>query len=136
MPLLMIAMVTPAAVPPLPFDVPETFHAICMQEGGGKIDCDAVGKAGEVGPAQILRCYLADANAQLTSEGRPGLSIGDMKNYDKAREAFAAYCRKYHAASAEQAARLHHRGPSKQRQADKHGTAYWAGVQKYLEAQQ
>ena len=113
---------------------PDLFLAICLWEGRGKVDCEAVGDKDTpfpaIGPAQIRQPYLEDANKQLEREGHPIYTLEEMKDYDKAKVVFDAYMRRYFVTGLEDRARCHNGGPMGCRKACTR--KYWTGVRSYL----
>jgi len=108
----------------------EDFRAICLWENRGVIRDSTNEKEGAVGPAQIRKCYLQDANEWLVSHELQTYSIDDMHDYNKSFAVFCAYMSRYGAKTTEERARIHNGGPNgcKIKATD----AYWVGVQSYI----
>ena len=106
----------------------DLFKAICLWEGRGKIDLDAINKSEDAhGPAQIRPGYLKDSNEYL----KTSYTLEDCHDYAIAFQVTKGYWARYGAKTPEQKARMHNGGLyGHQRKAT---LKYWAGVKSYLE---
>ena len=106
------------------------FRAICLWEGRGKIDLDAYNKKEDaIGPAQIRKGYLQDANEWLKSHGQRTYIHEEMYDYDSSFAVFCAYQARYDNKTTEERSRGHN-GNFASKKATQ---AYWEGVQTYIE---
>ena len=106
------------------------FRAICLWEGRGKIDLDAYNKKEDaIGPAQIRKGYLQDANEWLKSHGQRTYTHEEMYDYDSSFAVFCAYQARYDNKTTEERSRGHN-GNFASKKATQ---AYWEGVQTYIE---
>ena len=105
-----------------------------VESGGQNIEIGAVGAAGERGPYQITFEYWLDGTentAWATREAFNRLATDPFAcEYVMSRVWW-----RYGAQTDEQKARLHHRGPNRERQDDEYGNEYWLKVSKAMEAE-
>ena len=100
------------------------FRAVCLWEGRGRIDLDAINPSEDAhGPAQIRQGYLTDSGLPYT--------LQDCHDYEVSYRVACAYWARYGATTDEQRARSHNGGPRGPQRASTLG--YWASVKKYLD---
>ena len=104
------------------------FRAICLWENRGAIRDQTNRREGAIGPAQIRKGYLKDANEYLAKHGMKTYTMEDMHDYDCSFVVFCAYQARYERTTTEGRARGHNGMFA----TDEETQSYWEGVQTYI----